>query len=87
MQQQENIAWFQKRPFFLYSFCFLVFFIVAALHFPNLQGELFRDRWFVCMDYISQGTLYEGQPYCEQGPILFYTLYLFYSLLFLGCSS
>lgn len=81
MQASPKISFLQKYPTLFPLICFLFFLAIAALHFPNLQGGLFRDRWFVCMDYIAQGTLYEGQPYCEQGPVLFYILYFFYWLL------
>jgi hypothetical protein len=33
--------------------------------------------WWVCLDYVSKGTLYGGQPYCAQGPVIYYVGYAF----------
>ena len=28
-----------------------------------------------CIDYVREGTLYGGQPYCSQGPVIYYLFY------------
>jgi hypothetical protein len=32
--------------------------------------------WWMCLDYVGAGTLYSGQPYCAQGPVIYYLGYL-----------
>ena len=61
------------------GFLFLIF--VTYLKYPDfLNVRLMQDRFFICFDYIAQGTLYSGQPYCAQGPALLYSLYGVYRL-------
>jgi hypothetical protein len=61
------------------GFLFLVF--VTYLKYPDfLNVRLMQDRFFVCFEYIAQGVLYNGQPYCAQGPVLLYSLYGIYRL-------
>ncbi|MFH0861559.1 MAG: hypothetical protein V1875_00880 [Candidatus Altiarchaeota archaeon] len=31
--------------------------------------------FWMCLDYIREGTLYGGQPYCAQGPVIYYLGY------------
>ena len=50
----------------------LAYFVIAW--FPaefNLGG----GAWRVCLDFIGEGTLYGGQPFCNQGPVIYYLLY------------
>lgn len=38
----------------------------------------YREMWFVCLDYLEEGTLYGGQPFCEQGgPFLYLFPFIF----------
>ncbi|MBD3388203.1 MAG: hypothetical protein GF416_03910 [Candidatus Altiarchaeales archaeon] len=37
--------------------------------------------YWVCVDYIGEGTLYGGQPYCAQGPVIYYIGYAVSNLL------
>ncbi|MBD3388782.1 MAG: hypothetical protein GF416_06915 [Candidatus Altiarchaeales archaeon] len=32
--------------------------------------------WWMCLDYVGEGTLYGGQPYCAQTPIIYYIGYI-----------
>ena len=55
--------------------------LITLFKFPGfLNTLLMRDGWFLCMDYIHQGILYQHDPYCAQGPVLFYSLYAVYTL-------
>lgn len=37
--------------------------------------------WWNCLDYVGEGSLYSGQPYCAQGPVIYYLGFLYQSLL------
>jgi hypothetical protein len=41
---------------------------------------------WMCIDYVAEGTLYGGQPYCTQGPVIYYVFYLF-SIVFGGSTQ
>ena len=59
----------------------LILTLITILKFPDLLNtRLMQDRWFICMQYIQQGTLYQNDAYCAQGPVLFYSLYAIYTL-------
>ncbi len=40
-----------------------------------------QEREFACLDFLKSGTLYGGQPYCIQGPMLYLTMLLADTLL------
>ncbi len=61
-------------------FSFIVFFISLSFLYPTLEGPFISDRAFLCMDYIKAGILYANQPYCEQGPVLYYFFYFLFAL-------
>ena len=42
----------------------------------------YREMWYVCLDYLEQGTLYGGQPFCEQGGLFLYLFPLVFRKIF-----
>lgn len=63
-----------KNPF-VYITLLLVIFILGTFYYQqyiyNWVG--YYTRWMPCLDYIKEGTLYAGQPYCESGgPLTFF---------------
>ncbi|MFH0862526.1 MAG: hypothetical protein V1875_05790 [Candidatus Altiarchaeota archaeon] len=57
-------------------------FILALLwaYWPESFG-VGGGGWWVCLDYVGQGTLYGGQPYCAQGPVIYYAGFVFDRLI------
>lgn len=63
----------------------LILYLLAINEFStNTFKSSFRDRWYVCLDFLEQGVLYGGQPYCIHGPIIYLYLYIFKLLFGIG---
>jgi len=45
--------------------------VYAVNRIPFWADPLY-ESWSICLDYLSEGTLYGGQPYCNQAPLIFY---------------
>lgn len=62
--------------------CFIlligIFFLIVSYMVGNGTNEPYQKRHYVCFKFISEGTLYGGQPYCADGPVIFYLGYPFY---------
>jgi hypothetical protein len=57
----------------------LILVLFTFIKSPTMSNtELMDDRWFTCMNNIDEGKLYDYQANCSQGPVLFYSLYMFY---------
>ncbi len=59
---------------------------LLSILIPLLFYSLYTTTWtiaypqifYVCLDYLEQGTLYGGQPFCEQGgPFMYYPQLMF----------
>lgn len=58
---------------------FIIFFPLFI--FGSFESyDLFQDRWFNCLNYMEQGSLYGGQPNCIQGPVAFSIMFLLKSI-------
>lgn len=71
----ENIKVLQKERFsssLKIAISIISFYILFAIkHFGIVGYSLIRENWYVCMEYLSNGILYSGQPVCVQGPLLY----------------
>lgn len=47
----------------------------------NIDDPLPAGGYYMCLEYLGEGTLYSGQPFCNQGPLVFYLGYLPYIIL------
>jgi len=61
-----------KRFFVLIAFIFVVsgllFFYIGA----SSDKPVFQYRWYRCIDRLADGSIYNGQPECEQPPLVFF---------------
>ncbi|MBS3101218.1 hypothetical protein J4204_03725 [Candidatus Woesearchaeota archaeon] len=55
--------------------------LVYSIHVTDWKNA-YREMWYVCLDYMGQGTLYGGQPFCEQGGPFLYLPQLIFKKLF-----
>ncbi|MFA6888326.1 MAG: hypothetical protein WC254_02410 [Candidatus Woesearchaeota archaeon] len=62
----------------LYKKMFLIIIIIFLLYKTiDYFGAIgYRETWNICLDYISQGTLWIGQPHCEGAILPFYIISL-----------
>ncbi len=51
----------------------------AILGLPS-SFNLGGGAWEVCLDYVGKGTLYGGQPFCNQGPVIYFLLFFLFKL-------
>jgi hypothetical protein len=65
-----------KKDFIIFPLCFFViFFILYKLQwigYPSFQAPFIQTADY-CLGYLASGTLYGGQPYCFQGPVVYIT--------------
>ncbi|MBD3388098.1 MAG: hypothetical protein GF416_03540 [Candidatus Altiarchaeales archaeon] len=55
---------------FLVSFIAVLAFYIGL---TSMQVPAYQYRWFNCLDYLKEGTLYGGQPECVQPPMVYFT--------------
>lgn len=58
---------------FLYSIFFVILSYLTYFVFYN--NYWFDSAFIPCLKFLQEGTLYGGQPLCEQGPMLFLLIY------------
>ncbi|MBD3260895.1 MAG: hypothetical protein GF334_04335 [Candidatus Altiarchaeales archaeon] len=53
---------------------FLLILLVSAVTKESLPTSfnVGGGGWWMCLNYVEEGTLYAGQPYCAQPPIIYY---------------
>ena len=70
----------EKRTMTLLKISILTFITLAATYYYQayiFNGVGYYTRWIPCLDFIKEGVLYAGQPYCESGgPPLFFIPYV-----------
>ncbi len=53
---------------------YIILGVIGIISLKNLG--IFENHilggWQICLDYLSEGTLYGGQPYCNQAPLIYY---------------
>jgi hypothetical protein len=65
------------------GFSMIIFPVVLAWLLVNSMPSNFDiggGGWWICLEYVGEGTLYGGQPYCAQGPVIYYLGYFIGSL-------
>jgi len=57
------------------AYIFIIIIVISSIIY--LQDKPILDqRHYRCVELLNNGELYEGQPFCEQGPVLYITLSL-----------
>ena len=60
------------KPKLLPLFCLIVISLFAAAFFvTNNTVEGYEYRYYNCIKYVGEGTIYEGQPFCYEGFLIF----------------
>lgn len=67
-QRKENII---KCIFLIFLFAFLLY---KTIDYFGAIG--YRETWTICLDYLSQGSFWNGQPHCEGAILPFYILWI-----------
>lgn len=59
-------------------FCVILFLLYSLqwLWYPSYQAPAIQHQ-DICMDYLKEGRLYGGDPYCFQGPFVYILIFLF----------
>ncbi len=60
----------------LYSPLLVLFLILSLLYLNNESLEGYQRRGYQCLELLEEGTLYGGQPFCVQGPMIYLTGWL-----------
>src|SRR3989344_4273867 len=57
-----------------FTIALVVFFTTYTLAGDMWVRGGFRDDWALCVQFIHEGTLYGGQPFCHHAPVFLYIL-------------
>ena len=63
-----------KKDVFVIGLLFVVMILLSFIVYKDVP--VLQERFVPCLEYLGEGTLYQGQPRCIQGPIFFSATFL-----------
>ncbi len=51
----------------------IILVILSIIFLTSPQHDGFQPRWYKCLDFWEKGTAYGGEPFCNQGPVVYIT--------------
>jgi len=62
-----------RKPWTTYASIIALLIVSAVIidWFP-LGGDNVAGGWEICLDYAGEGKLFQGQPYCNKSPLIYY---------------
>lgn len=65
-----------KRNFLMVAIFFFIFSLLTVRYLGSESIGGYEADERICLEFLEQGTLYGGQPFCVQGPVLYGVGYL-----------